>query len=142
MAATPTPEHIKFTAEAFFRAYEHLDAEMDVAPAKVACLAFANELALKALLALEGLDHRREHSIFALFQRLSPGTQTALLELVPTQPDEFLRKLSEEQTSDAFVLWRYIHELPEGSTGNTWTGCLNQLYAAAVQIFERLAPGR
>ena len=116
MVSTPTPEHIKFTAESFFKAYEQLDSEMDVAPAKAACLAFANELALKALLALEGCEHGREHAIYALFRRLPPATQTAILDVVPTPSDEFLAKLSEELTSDAFVRWRYIHELPEGTT--------------------------
>lgn len=90
-----------------------------------------------ALLASEGSDHGREHAIFALFERLSHTTKAAILEAVATPSDEFLRKLSEGQTSSAFVQWRYIHELPDGATANAWTGCLNQLYSAAVRVLEQ-----
>jgi HEPN domain-containing protein len=132
------PEHIRSTAQSFFDAYRALDAEMNLGPPKVVCLALADELIIKAILALEGTDHGRAHSIKALFEKLAASSQLAILKRVQAPEDEFLRKIGEQETSDAFVLWRYIHEVPEGQVGNTWTGCLNQLYRAAVQVFEDL----
>jgi len=134
----PNPEHIRFTAQSFFDAYRALDTDMNFGPPKVVCLALADELIIKAILALEGTDHGRAHSIKALFEKLASSTQLAILERVQAPKDEFLRKIGEQETSGAFVLWRYIHEVPEGQVGTTWTGCLNQLYGAAVQVFEEL----
>jgi HEPN domain-containing protein len=134
----PDPEHIKFTAVCFFDAYEALDTEMKFGPPKVVCLALADELIIKALLALESTEHGRAHSIRALFEKLSAGTQAAILQKVQAPEHEFLRKIGEQETSDAFVRWRYFHEAPEGQVGNTWTGCLNQLFRAAVEVFEEL----
>lgn len=134
----PDPEHIKLTARCFFDAYEALDTETKFGPPKVVCLALADELIIKALLALESRDHGREHSIQALFGKLSVGTQAAILQKVQAPEHEFLRKIGEQETSDAFVRWRYIHEAPQGQVGNTWTGCLNQLFQAALEVFEEM----
>lgn len=138
MSVSPaTPEEIKETAETFFSAYRSLDVVTGVIPPKVVCLALAVELVLKALLVVEGTRYGRVHSLNGLFDKLSSSTKEAILVKLAAPRSEFLRKLAEEETSDAFVRWRYIYEVPPGDAGNTWTGCLNQLYTSATAVLEK-----
>src|SRR4051812_48506362 len=136
-SATPaTPEEIKATADMFFRAYRVLDVELGVIPPKVVCLAMAVELVIKALLAAERTSFGRVHSLHALFEQLSDASKEKILARLDAPRPEFLRKLAEEETAEAFIRWRYIHEVPPGDAGNTWTGCLNQLYTSATEVLE------
>lgn len=137
-ASLATPEEIKATAEMFFNAYRSLDVQLGVIAPKVVCLALAVELVLKALLAAEGAGYGRVHSLHGLFEAISGESKDRILERVATPQPEFLRKLAEEETADAFVRWRYIHEVPPGDAGNTWTGCLHQLYTSATAVLQEL----
>src|SRR4051812_45303539 len=138
-SATPaTPEEIKATAEMFFSAYRTLDVELGVIPPKVVCLAMAVELVLKALLAAERTRYGRVHSLHALFEELSGASKEKILARLDAPREEFLRKLAEEETAEAFIRWRYIHEVPLGDTGNTWTGCLNQLYTSGTAVLDEM----
>lgn len=132
-----TPSEIKETAEAFFAAYRSLDVQTGVVQPKVVCLALSVELVLKALLVDEGTRYGRLHSLYSLFVKLSTTTRAEVMAMVEAPAPEFLRKLAEAQTSDAFVRWRYIHEVPLVGAENTWTGCLNQLYTAASAVLYR-----
>lgn len=138
LSPAATPEEIQATAETFFNAYQELDAQTGMVPPKVVCLALAVELVLKALLAAEGTRYGRVHSLHGLFEKLSGTSTTEVMARIQAPAPEFLQKLSEEETSEAFVRWRYIHEAPPGDAGNTWTGCLNQLYTASSAVLKKL----
>jgi hypothetical protein len=136
-----TPAEIAATAHSFFCAYRALDVRIeDVGPPKVVCLALAVELVLKALLATEGTKYGRIHSLDDLFAALSEVTKQEVLSGVTAPAPEFLRKLAEADTNQAFVRWRYIHELPAAASVSTWTGCLNQLYQSATAILRGRMP--
>ena len=134
--STATPEEIRATAEKFFSAYRMLDVKVDVIPPKVVCLAMAVELILKALLAAERTGYGRVHSLHALFEELSDASKEKILKRMDAPRAEFLQRLAEEETAEAFIRWRYIYEVPPGDAGNTWTGCLNQLYTSATTVLQ------
>jgi HEPN domain-containing protein len=81
--------------------------------AGVVCSAFAAELALKAILTVEG---RRptgpEHNLEKLFDAVSPTVRDRIYPLMSLSADEFMVKF--RPCAKAFEGWRYIYESAEG----------------------------
>ena len=75
----------------------------------VFCLAFATELALKAILLAEG-NLSYEHKLDKLFAKLQQRTQLLVMKEVSLEEGAFKANLS--AVSNAFVEWRYIYEAP------------------------------
>lgn len=78
-----------------------------VVPA-VVCAAFSIELGLKAIVLRAG-GSVSGHKLKELFGALEPPTQQLIFAAVGIERQEFDSSL--EVASDAFVEWRYIHEL-------------------------------
>ena len=75
----------------------------------VVCLAFATELALKAILLAEGnLSHG--HKLDELFAKLQQRTQLLVMKKIGLEGGAFKANLA--AVSNAFVDWRYIYEAP------------------------------
>ncbi|MDO9623161.1 MAG: hypothetical protein Q7J46_04165 [Pseudomonas sp.] len=82
--------------------------ESAVVPA-IVCAAFSIELGLKSLVYKESnIECKREHKLEALFKKLLPSTQAAIVQELNMQPNEFNEQIS--LASNAFVDWRYVYE--------------------------------
>ena len=75
--------------------------------AGVVCSAFAAELALKAILAVEGRP-ATGHDLAKLFDAVSPTVRDQIYPLMRSSADEFTAKL--RPCANAFEEWRYIYE--------------------------------
>ena len=112
----------------------------------VVCLAFAIELALKAILLAKGTP-TDGHGLTALFEQLDPESQRLVrsgLELKAGDFDAELRAVSK-----VFVEWRYIYETPGYHSVNLpflqllWVtlGELAERAARPTRSFEADVPG-
>ncbi len=103
-------------------------------------LAFATELALKALSAKETGHHEHDHNLLRLFDELSTETQHKLeIEYQKQQrtssstAGETLRQLLECHKDD-FVKWRYLDDCPEDLI--TDANNLQFAICAMLEIYE------
>ena len=109
-------------------------------------LTFAMELALKAWWARENKDSDipKTHDLLKLFDGLNEDTRTSLESANPEVPSPSrgfrplrsgLRSLL-EANSDAFVEWRYLHELSLARFPN---GEFDEALSSVIREFDRTA---
>lgn len=109
-------------------------------------LSLAMELALKAWWATENqnLDIPKTHDLVKLFDELNERTRAVLEEAHPEFPSPFrgsppirrgLRSLL-VCSKDAFVEWRYLHEMTRARFQN---GEFNEALSAVIEEFDRTA---
>jgi len=138
----PEPQHIFVVAKQYENARERLilvqdhGPQADVRMPTITCAAFALELYLKCLLALDARDVPQTHNLRCLFDGLSEATQAEIRERVEPRLPEARRYVGEayaksglapppplvdfdfllDSSEDAFPLVRYIYErgLPAG----------------------------
>ena len=114
--------------------------------ARPVLLTFAMELALKAWWAKENKDSDipKTHDLLKLFDGLNEGTRTRLESSHPEIPHPYrglppirpsLRSML-ESNSDAFVEWRYLHEL---SSARFPIGEFNKALSSVIGEFDRTA---
>jgi hypothetical protein len=77
----------------------------------VVCSAFAAELSLKTILAIEGRASTK-HDLDTLFALVSPPVRSRVFPVMRLGEDQFTTKLS--SCAKAFVQWRYVYEYPAG----------------------------
>lgn len=75
----------------------------------IVCAAFSIELGLKSAIHKEsGTEHKNEHKIFNLFEKLSTGKKEEISKVLGIDLEELKVKVS--GISNAFVEWRYVYE--------------------------------
>jgi hypothetical protein len=107
--------------------------------AGVVCSAFAAELALKAILTVEG---RRptgpEHNLEKLFDAVSPTVRDRIYPLMSLSADEFMVKF--RPCAKAFEGWRYIYESAEGYIDYDFLhAAANAFFATAMTLLDSSA---
>lgn len=94
-------------------------------------LAFATELALKALHVRAGGNRPDGHDLVCLFEGLPCEAKSHI-----EKPEETLDALT--PCRNLFVEWRYMHE---GSSAYVETGPLDKALTSIVETFESTPPG-
>ena len=117
-------------------------------------LAFATELALKALLYRGGYEKREKtHDLARIYKKLDKELRDAIEEKVPIPYPPHLVKALQldilpdcmtvndilEYHKDAFMDWRYLHErhISEESQEKSFhTGVLERVFAAIIAVYD------
>jgi hypothetical protein len=105
--------------------------QMAAPVASVVCLAFAIELAFKAILIAESRSVR-SHDLSDLFCQLTPTSQDAIIFHSGLAPESFSENL--KLAARSFDHWRYIHEKPGAHSAPELF--LEWLHRAADEVAE------
>ena len=102
----------------------------------VVCSAFAAELALKAILTVEGRP-ATGHDLAELFNAVSPPVQRQIFPLMPKlREDQFKSNL--RQCAHAFEEWRYIYESAGGYVDYEFVYlAANAFFVIAMTLIDR-----